>query len=104
MIRCLELYSGTKSVGKVCDALGWESVSVDLFLEADFKCDIMDFDYKQFSKDHFDIVWASPPCTFYSNLQNCWIGRKRKDGTLVSKEWIEEQRKESDKLIKKRSS
>ncbi len=101
MIRCLELYSGTKSVGKVCDALGWESVSVDLFLEADFKCDIMDFDYKQFSKDHFDIVWASPPCTFYSNLQNCWIGRKRKDGTLVSKEWIEEQRKESDKLIKK---
>ena len=101
MIRCLELFSGTKSVGKVCDALGWKSVSVDLILDADFKCDIMDFDYKQFSKNYFDIIWASPPCTYYSNLQNCWIGRKIKDGTIVSKEWIEEQRKESDKLIQK---
>ena len=101
MMRVLELFSGTCSVGKCCDALGWESVSVDLLLEADFKCDIMDFDYKQFPIDHFDIIWASPPCTFYSNLQNCWIGRKRADGVVVSKEWIEEQRKESDKLIER---
>ena len=100
-MRILELFSGTRSVGKCCDALGWESISVDLILPADHKCDIMEFDYKQYPKDHFDIVWASPPCTFYSNLQNCWIGRKRKDGILVSKEWIEEQRKESDELIKK---
>jgi len=101
MMRCLELFSGTKSVGKVCDALGWESVSVDLILDADFKCDIMNFDYKQFPKDHFDIIWASPPCTYYSLLQYCWVGRKRKDGIIVSHEWIEEQRKESDKLIEK---
>ena len=48
MIKVLELFSGTKSVGKVCDQLGWESVSVDLIMDADHKCDIMDFNYKQY--------------------------------------------------------
>jgi hypothetical protein len=100
-MKVLELFSGTGSVGKCCKALGWEVVSVDMILPADHQVDIMDFDYKQYKKDEFDIVWASPPCTFYSNLQNCWIGRKRKDGIIVTKEWIEEQRKESDKLVNK---
>ena len=100
-MKVLELFSGTRSVGKICDELGWESVSVDLLLPADHQCDIMDFDYKQYPKDYFGIVWASPMCTFYSNLQNCWLGRKKKDGILVTKELIEEKRKESDKLILK---
>ena len=68
-MNVLELFSGTRSVGKCCDTLGWTTISVDLILEADFKCDIMDFDYKQFPKDHFDIVWASPPCTEYSKAK-----------------------------------
>jgi len=101
MINVLELFSGTKSVGKVCDSLGWSSVSVDLILPADHEVDIMDFDYKQYPKDYFDIIWASPPCTFYSHLQNCWIGRKKKDGTILTKEKIEEKMNESDKLILK---
>jgi hypothetical protein len=98
-MNVLELYSGTKSVGKCCDSLGWSSVSVDLEMEADFKCDIMDFDYKQFDKDYFDIIWASPPCTYYSRLQYCWLGRKKKDGIVVTMDTIEAQRKESDKLL-----
>ena len=69
-MRILELFSGTRSVGKCCDALGWESISVDLILPADHKCDIMEFDYKQYPKDHFDIVWASPPCTEYSKAKS----------------------------------
>ena len=101
MINVLELFSGTKSVGKVCDSLGWNSVSVDLLLPADHEVDIMQFDYKQYPIDYFDIVWASPPCTYYSNLQNCWIGRKKKDGITVTKEIIEEKMNESDKLILK---
>ena len=56
MINVLELFSGTKSVGKVCDSLGWSSVSVDLILPADHEVDIMDFDYKQYPKDYFDII------------------------------------------------
>tara|TARA_R110002167_G_scaffold266326_1_gene473090 strand:+ start:136 stop:729 length:594 start_codon:yes stop_codon:yes gene_type:complete len=69
MVRVLELFSGTRSVGKCCDELGWESVSVDLIMPADHKCDIMEFDYKQYKKDEFDIVWASPPCTEYSKAK-----------------------------------
>jgi len=66
MIKVLELFSGTGSVGKCCKKIGWEVVSVDLLLPADHKVDIMEFDYKQYDKDEFDIVWASPPCTEYS--------------------------------------
>ena len=70
MIRVLELFSGTGSVGKCCDKLGWEVVSVDMIFEATHKCDIMDFDYKQYPKNHFDIVWGSPPCTEYSKAKS----------------------------------
>ena len=70
-MNILELFSGTKSVGKCCDALGWNSVSVDLLLPADHEVDIMEFNYKQYPKDHFDIIWASPPCTEYSSMNNC---------------------------------
>ena len=100
-MNVLELFSGTKSVGKVCDKLGWNAISVDLELPATHECDIMDFDYKQYPKDYFSIIWASPPCTYYSNLQNCWLGRKKKDGILFTKEILENQRKDSDKLILK---
>tara|TARA_R110002126_G_scaffold225635_2_gene370463 strand:- start:284 stop:1015 length:732 start_codon:yes stop_codon:yes gene_type:complete len=100
-MNVLELFSGTGSIGKVCDKLGWNAISVDLELPATHECDIMNFDYKQYPKDYFSIVWASPPCTYYSNLQNCWIGRKKKDGIITTKEIIEENRIESDKLILK---
>ena len=100
MVKVLELFSGTRSIGKVCDQLGWESVSVDLIMEADHKCDIMDFDYKQYDKDEFDIIWASPPCTEYSYLQNCWLGRMRKN-KLYTKEIMENDMIEADKLVLK---
>ncbi len=58
MIKVLELFCGTKSIGKCCDELGWESISVDL--EPKFNpthlCNIMDFDYKQYPKDYFDLI------------------------------------------------
>ena len=67
----LELFCGTKSVGKVCDKFGWKSISVDIDEKSKptHLCDIMDFDYMQYPKDYFDIVWASPPCTEYSKAK-----------------------------------
>lgn len=101
-MNVLELFSGTKSVGKVCDKLGWDSVSVDI--EKKFNpthlCNILDFDYKQYPKDHFDIIWASPCCTNYSILQNCNLGRMRK-GVLYTKEEQEKEMLEDDKLVLK---
>jgi len=99
-MRCLELFSGTKSVGKVCDLVGIETVSVDLILPADHQCDIMDFNYKQYPKDYFDIVWASPPCTEYSILKYSHIGRKI-NGEIFTREKINENMKEADKLVLK---
>ena len=101
-MNVLELFSGTGSVGKVCQKLGWNAISVDLDLPATHECDVMDFDYKQYPKDYFSIVWASPPCTEYSTLKNCWLGRKNnKTGITLTKELLEELRKESDKLVLK---
>ena len=78
----LELFSGTHSVGKVCRKRGYTVISVDITDHCGvyiptFKCDIMDFDYKKYPKDHFDIIWASPPCRYYSVLQHSWYGRTR---------------------------
>lgn len=103
MIKVLELFCGTKSVGKCCDSLGWETVSLDYEkkFNATHTCDILDFDYKQYPQGYFDIIWASPDCRFYSRLQNSWIGRKKKDGIMTTKETIEENRKYSDTLIYK---
>ena len=101
MVKVLELFSGTKSVGKCCDKLDWESVSVDMILPAYHQVNIMDFDYKQYPKDHFDIIWGSPPCNAFSNLQSCWIGRKKKDGTIYTREIMEKNMNEADKLVLK---
>ena len=99
-MNVLELFSGTGSVGKVCNELGWNVISVDLELPATHECDIMDFDYKQYPKDYFSVIWASPPCTDYSKLQDSFLNRKRK-GVIYTKEIQENEMKEADKLVLK---
>tara|TARA_R110002167_G_scaffold122776_1_gene301401 strand:- start:10451 stop:11206 length:756 start_codon:yes stop_codon:yes gene_type:complete len=99
-LQVLELFSGTGSVGKVCNQLGWDVVSVDMILPATHKVDIMLFDYKQYPKDAFDIVWASPPCTAYSNLQSCWLGRKKKDG-IYTQEKMDAEMNDADCIVQK---
>ena len=67
MVKVLELFAGSRSIGKAAESLGYEVYSSDLnnFEGIDYPIDILDFDT---SKVPFkpDIIWASPPCTTYS--------------------------------------
>ena len=66
-MKVLELFAGSRSVGKVANQLGWEVFSSDFeaFEGIDYQIDILKFDV---SKVPFkpDIIWASPPCTGFS--------------------------------------
>ena len=73
-MKLLELFSGTKSVGKVAEQLGYEVISLDL-KDADINCDILDWDYTAYPVGHFDVIWASPPCDTFSSLKCTWIGK-----------------------------
>ena len=67
-MRLLELFSGTKSIGRSFSVHGFEVVSLDNVaeLQPDICCDILEWDYTVFPPGYFDVIWASPPCTQYS--------------------------------------
>ena len=82
-MKLLELFSGSRSVGKVAEARGHEVFSVDnvAYPKTNWVGDILDWDYRLNEMevgevDEFyipDVIWASPPCTDFSVA--C-IGRK----------------------------
>ena len=53
-MKVLELFSGTHSVGKICKERGWEVVSLDL-KGADININILDWDYKIYKPEDFEI-------------------------------------------------
>ena len=69
----LELFSGTGSVGKVAESMGYTVVSLDRDMEATIQTDIMNWEYQNFEKPKIDVIWASPPCTEYSRATTCGI-------------------------------
>ena len=94
-MRVLEIFYGTGSVGKVCAELGYEVVSVDIESKhhtPTHLTDIMKWDYKIYPIGHFDIIWASPPCTTFSTMRNCNIGRtiKSHGDTIITKEILQD--------------
>ena len=100
-MKCLELFSGTHSVGKCCKELGIDVLSIDIDGRADINISILDWNYKGYKNDEFDIIWASPPCSTFSSLQYSWVGRMR-DGKIFTHEDIDKNMKtKGDPLILK---
>jgi len=66
-MKVLELFAGSRSIGKVAEALGYEVFSSDInaFEGIDYVIDIFDFN-ESIVPFVPDIIWASPPCTYFS--------------------------------------
>ena len=66
-MNVLELFAGSRSIGKVADELGYNVFSVDVksFKGIDLVKDI-EFLEKKDIPFKPNIIWASPPCTTYS--------------------------------------
>jgi len=69
-MKTLELFAGSRSFSKVAENYGFKTYTTDNqdFNNIDQVCDIFDFDIdkmlEEFGKP--DIIWASPPCTYFS--------------------------------------
>ena len=69
--RLLELFSGTGSMVKAFEELGWEVTSLDANPKASPKicADICCWEpLPAFAPGYFDFIWASPVCTEYSRV------------------------------------
>lgn len=87
-MRVLELFAGTRSIGKAFEARGHEVYSVEWnndFEDIDLYADIMtvtaDQILKEFGKP--DVIWASPDCTTYSVAAISTHRRKEPNGNLT---------------------
>jgi len=66
-MKVLELFAGSRSIGKVADRLAFDVYSSDIeqFGGIDYVTDILDFDPTKIPFKP-DIIWASCPCTAFS--------------------------------------
>lgn len=89
-MKILELYAGTRSIGKAFEELGHEVFSIDYDEQhenIDWYADINDVTaeeiLKRFGKP--DIIWASPDCTTYSIAAISHHRIKEESGNLKPK-------------------
>ena len=93
-MKILELYAGSRSIGKACEELNFEVFSSDIhdFGLIDYVVDILDFEESEVPFIP-DVIWASPPCTSYSIAA---ISHHRKNGVATS-----DFAKKSDKMMER---
>ena len=73
MPRLLELRCGTQSVSKYSEARGWECITLDIDakLSPTIVAYVRDIDPPNTWKaGEFNVVWCSPPCTFFSTARS----------------------------------
>lgn len=88
-MKILELFAGTRSIGKAFEARGHEVYSVEWdkkFEDIDLYVDIMTLTAEQIIKEFGrpDIIWASPDCTTYSVAAISTHRRKEPNGNLTA--------------------
>ena len=73
----MELFCGTKSIGKVFDQHGWDVISVDMLskFEPTICKNVLDltpediFEVLPTYSQAVSVIWGSPPCTHYSRAR-----------------------------------
>ena len=89
-MKILELFAGSRSFSMVAAELGHETYTTDYepFDKIDQVCNIFDFDIDKMLNEFGmpDIIWASPPCTYFSvsSIGHHW----NKDHTPKTKEAV----------------
>jgi hypothetical protein len=67
-MRVLDIFCGTKSVGKICKERNWEYIGLDINpkFSPEICVDFLDWDFTKYDKNYFDAIWISPDCACYS--------------------------------------
>ena len=87
-MKVLELFAGTRSIGRAFEERGHEVYSVEWnkdFEDIDLYADIMTVTAEQIIKEFGrpDVIWASPDCTTYSVAAISKHRRKEPSGNLL---------------------
>ena len=86
--RMLDLFSGTGSVGDVFRTEGFEVVSVDSEpkMFPDIVVNVLNWDYRSaYPVGHFEVIFACPPCTQFSQARTTKKRDFSQDTRLVEK-------------------
>ena len=87
VMKLLELFSGTGSVGRVAKEMGIEVTSFDRDMTPDIRTDIMDKADRTFQPFNFGIIWASPPCTEYNRAKTVGERKITEANQVVERNW-----------------
>lgn len=87
-MKVLELFAGTRSIGKAFERRGHDVFSVEWnkdFENIDLYADILTVTWKQIASQFGfpDVIWASPDCTTYSIAAISHHRRKEENGNLA---------------------
>lgn len=93
-MKVLELFCGSRSIGNVANELGYEVFSTDIngFDGVDLVKDICDVKVDDIPFVP-DIIWASPPCTYFSvaSIGKHWNkdNTPKSDKALLGVKWVQ---------------